>query len=344
MTHDNRIAVFVRARIAPIAEAWEQEVVRDIPCLRRLERGVLLNHFPEFLAALAAWVEGRQEEAQVGFELLAKGHAVQRLAHGIDLATLSSEYAVLRRILFRELAGESEPFSVDASVVRLSEGMDLAVREAIRRYAEERDVILDRFLSILGHDLRNPLNAITLGATQIGETPCGERLHELAAAVIERGSRRMNRMIGDLLAFAHARMGAGIPVTPVPCDMGKVCQQVVGELRVANPKRLLRLDVRGDVEGRWDPHRVAQALSNLVGNALEHGQDPVEVLVYEEQDRQSVVTVVRNRGDVWGAMRGGLGAIVHRVLDPVVARTSGRRKARARSRSGRLRAHEERRS
>ncbi len=149
----------------------------------------------------------------------------------------------------------------------------------------------DRYLGILGHDLRNPLSAIIMSAELIEHRP------EAAAARarrIQRSAQRMGVMIRDLLDFARRTLAAGIPVTKEPADLAAICADVADELGVANPGREIDVRASGDMSGVWDGDRLQQAISNLVGNALEHGSGVVQVEATGTHDR--VTITVKNRG------------------------------------------------
>jgi signal transduction histidine kinase len=85
-------------------------------------------------------------------------------------------------------------------------------------------------------------------------------------------------------------------MTPVAADLGAVCRRAVDELRAAIPGRRIELDVRGDTTGTWDPARIAQVVSNLVANALEHGARNAAVGLRVRGGADDVVVEVRNRG------------------------------------------------
>ena len=149
----------------------------------------------------------------------------------------------------------------------------------------------ERFIGILGHDLRNPVAAILMSAQLLEKIP---EPYAKAASLIIGSARRMEAMIRDLLDFARGRLGGGIPIAPTSCDLRMLCGQVVDEMKQAHPTRVVSFVGLGDLRGEWDPDRVAQVLSNLIGNAIKHGADPTMVAGFEEGD--DVVTTVHNPG------------------------------------------------
>jgi len=264
--------------------------------LARLERGALIDHLPEVLDGLAAWIEGRTQDAERAFNALAEGHAVQRLGFGIELPVVNIEYAWLRRIILSLLLEVPPSSEVQAELIRLNEGLDRAILFAIRRYTERRDYVRDRFIGILGHDLRNPLN-VTAMATQnlLSSNALAERERK-QVQMIERAAERMARMVNDVLDFTRGHLGGGIPVTPREDDMGGICRAAVEEAKTGNPGRTLVVHTEGDLRGNFDRDRVLQAIGNLVGNAIQHGADPVTVVAREAADQRAVETSVSNRG------------------------------------------------
>jgi two-component system sensor histidine kinase/response regulator len=167
---------------------------------------------------------------------------------------------------------------------------------AERERAQQAERMKDLFLGTVGHDLRNPLNAIVLGAQlTMRDADCGVPAHAVRATKIERAARRMEQMIEDILDLTRGQFAGGIPVSPVPTNLGEVCRAVVDECRLAQPEREVRLDTSGDLRGQWDPHRLGRVVSNLVGNAIEHGRDEV-VRVSATDQGARVVLEVHNGG------------------------------------------------
>jgi signal transduction histidine kinase len=193
-------------------------------------------------------------------------------------------------------------FKVGAFVELYTRGVQLQAKEVELRakhnaLSEARGAIRtkDEFISILGHDLRGPLNTIVVGATLMTEDAELPARHRKNAQRIVDSGHRMNRLVGDLLDFARTSLGGGIPVTRMASDMGQACRGIVEELQLANPAREISFHSEGDHHGEWDRDRVSQVVGNLVGNGLQHSHGgPVRLALVEEG--AMVVMKVSNQG------------------------------------------------
>jgi phosphoserine phosphatase RsbU/P len=151
-------------------------------------------------------------------------------------------------------------------------------------------------IGIVGHDLRNPLSTILMGAHLLLQREgLGEKETEIVRKMTNSASVAA-RMIDQLLDLTRSRLGRGIPVDAKCFDLNDVVQQLVGETELMHPDRPLHVESSGDLVGTWDSDRVHQLLGNLVGNAVEHGEPrtPIELRV---EGRQGEVCIeVSNRG------------------------------------------------
>jgi PAS domain S-box-containing protein len=152
----------------------------------------------------------------------------------------------------------------------------------------------DLFAGILGHDLRSPLNAITMAAFLLLKSDGLSEAQRQGVVRVQSAATRIKQLIDGLLDFTRARFGMGFPIRPASVDMGEICAHIVDEVRTAHPERVIQLVSVGDLHGSWDPERVAQVISNLVGNAVQHGEDPITV---EANDAaESVLVCISNHG------------------------------------------------
>jgi signal transduction histidine kinase len=139
--------------------------------------------------------------------------------------------------------------------------------EKQRQQLLQADHMLEMFVGILGHDLRNPLSAIVMTARAHLKQPRRSALQDPLMRIL-RNCERMGKMIDQLLDVTRIRLGGGVSLRPAPADLRGIAEQVVAEM-VENTNRLA-LEVSGDTTGTWDTGRLAQVLSNLVGNAIQH--------------------------------------------------------------------------
>ena len=296
MSSTSAVAEYLRQRKRAIGEDWERLVVAELGELAQLERGALIDHLPEVLDGLAAWVEGRTDIAEASFVALADGHALQRLGYGIELPVVNVEYGWLRRIVLQHLLAVPSSPEVRQQLIRLDEGLDRAIQLAVRRYTERRDYVRDRFIGILGHDLRDPLSAASMASHQLLDSHTLADSDRKRVLMIERAVQRMERMVGDVLDFARGHLGGGIPVTLADADLGEICRTAAAEAMSARPERHIEVNIAGDLHGTFDRDRVLQVVSNLLSNAIHHGEDPIVLSAWEADDHRAILTRVSNRG------------------------------------------------
>ncbi|TMQ18514.1 MAG: PAS domain S-box protein [Deltaproteobacteria bacterium] len=164
--------------------------------------------------------------------------------------------------------------------------------DAARRAAEYNE----QFTALLGHELRNPLNAIATSAQLLQRRATAPEIARPATRIV-LSAERMSRMIAQLLDLAHVRVAGGLALEPRPLDLTELCQLVIDELRQAHPSLHLELTATGALHGRWDGERLVQVVSNLVGNAIEHGDPRAAIRVHlDGRDPRRVTLRVENRG------------------------------------------------
>ncbi len=169
----------------------------------------------------------------------------------------------------------------------------IAEREACRR---QNDVFRDTFIGILGHDLRNPLSAIQAGVSLVRKQGKLDARNQDALDRVMRASVRMTNMIEEMLSLAQTRLAGGIPVKREPADLYQVIHKIVDEANLAYGHRVqLQIDDEGGA-GLWDGERFSQALANLLGNAIEHGEKNTPIAVHAWSSDVRVFLEVHNEG------------------------------------------------
>ena len=225
-------------------------------------------------------------------------HGVGRVGSGFNLNEVVSEYRALRASVLR-LWGESAPppdLQDLNDVSRFNEAIDQSLAKAVASYTHRIDQSRRMFLAILSHDLRNPLNSIRMSAYLASSRSKVDPESSQALSQIETSVQAISRLTMDLLDFAAAGLGAGIPVTMTPVNLELLGREVVEELKAVNPNRALRFDARGDLKCICDGGRLRQVISNLLSNALEHGSEGGEVELSIASDVSDITVTVRNQG------------------------------------------------
>ena len=191
-------------------------------------------------------------------------------------------------------------FELFAQLIALQLEADLRSRQVETLLLDEREAgeLREQFIAVLGHDLRNPLAAISMGATLLRRKAADPAAVANAAQRIERSAKRMSLLINDVLDFARGRLGSGIGVEFAETSaLGQSLEGVTAELREAHPERRIEADIAVDGLLRCDPERIQQLLSNLLGNALAHGAPDTPVRVTARLDGADAVIAVHNEGE-----------------------------------------------
>jgi phosphoserine phosphatase RsbU/P len=154
---------------------------------------------------------------------------------------------------------------------------------------------LDLFVSVLGHDLRDPLAAVMAAAGLLLRRGELTDLQKRNILRIKSSSERMARMIGDVLEFARGRTGH-MELRTAEANLHDLCRQVVDEFRLANPEREVQLHLEGHPEGRWDVDRLAQVISNLLSNANHYSPEGRPIALSSGDHEGGVYLSVFNQG------------------------------------------------
>jgi signal transduction histidine kinase len=221
-------------------------------------------------------------------------HADHRIAQRFDVNQVLAEFRALRASVLRLYAaggGEADLHGVE----RFNEAMDEALAASVRRFSDQVDLYKNQFVGVLSHDLRAPLSAITAGAALLTRTGELEAQRVRVASRILSSAQRMTRMIADLLDLTRMRLGAGLPIARKPMDLQALCDDVILELTTFHPDAAFECSSDGDLRGEWDADRLTQVVSNLVGNALQHG-DGTRVQIGTRDAGDEVLLRVHNTG------------------------------------------------
>ncbi|WP_170162320.1 ATP-binding protein [Caldimonas tepidiphila] len=302
---------FIRREIERIVASWEEFARTRLPAAQHLSSEDLRDHAKVLLLSIAADMEaeqssmeqqaksrGERPENAPEVTRYAREHAEHRFSEGFTLNEMVAEYRALRASVLRLWAQQrtGTDSSMLDQLIRFDEALDQGLTESIAWYSRRIEDSRNLLLGVLGHDLRNPLGAIRRSAQYLLLSDTLDGLQTKAVTRILNSTNRMREMVGDLLDFTRTRLGNGLPLVRGPGNLGEVCRQVVDELEAFHPERTLHLHCSGELSGCWDTRRVGQLVSNLVSNAIHHGQPEKPVTVVVCGDADAVTVSVHNEG------------------------------------------------
>jgi signal transduction histidine kinase len=283
-----------------LAQAFSSvPIASNFPAARSVREGrpvwlaspeTLEADFPEFTGAVR---DGFERKALVALPLRVHGEAVAGIGfafpetHAFD----EGERTFLTTLAARcESALERARLYEESQEARAAAEHSRAEAETLLRFNEVVS-------GILAHDLRNPLAAILMNARLLKNDVSPERARTIGTRIVSSGER-MSRMIDQILDWARARTGAGtIQLERTPCDLRAVADNILAELNAGKGDAPVRLETRGELHGQWDADRLAQVLSNLVANGLEHATTPGVVVSLDGAD-DAVRITVENEGQI----------------------------------------------
>ena len=304
-----RLSVFIRSNIEIILQEWE-DFASTLEPLVDSTRRQLRDHAQQMLMVICADLDTYQcaqesidkSQGNAPPELTATAaeiHAADRLESGFAIEELMAEYRALRasvlRLWQRTERGADELAVQD--MLRFNEAIDQSLTESVARYSAIARESQNVFLAILGHDVRNPLGAISMGAQTLRMDPSLSEKHHVVAGRMLGSARRVTEIVEDLIDFSTSRLGRSMPIAPAPMEAGSECQQVVEEMRTLHPQRTITFEQSGNLQVEWDRARIDQALSNLIANAIQHGEQgqPVWVTI---DGAENITITVQNQGEV----------------------------------------------
>ena len=175
---------------------------------------------------------------------------------------------------------------------------DITERRSAERVLEDADRRKDEFLAMLAHELRNPLAPIRNAAHTLTLLGTGDDRVRWVAGVVERQAGLMTRLVDDLLDVSRITSGK-ITLQRATVSIAAVLAQAVEAARPPAEGRgqALEVDVSADVG--WvdgDPVRLAQAVGNLLDNAIKYTEDGGRVRLWARAEADEVVIVVEDSG------------------------------------------------
>jgi len=305
-----RLARFIRDNVEPILAEWET-FARSLPGGGAMDVAALRDHAKEMLLVIARDLErpqsdraqdekarGERDAVEARDATAAQEHGTGRAGSGFTVGQMVAEFRALRasvtRLWLAEEAGRAQ--SDLADLIRFNEAIDQAIAESVSRFSQAVARTQERFLAILSHDLRTPLGAIITATRFMLDAGGLEEPNRTLVGRTSSSARRMNQMVLDLVEFTRTRLDDTIPVVRADVDARRLVHDVVVEIAASYPESVVQVEAVGDLRGQWDADRLAQALTNLVGNAVQHGAPGRPIRVSARGLADEVTLSVHNEG------------------------------------------------
>jgi len=335
------LSAFISDNLDAIVGEWEVFAKSLLPVAGTMSDLALRDHCREILLAAVADMQTRETDSQraakshghapqeAGADTAATAHGTLRHLSGFDLVQLVAEFRALRASVLalwsrRKPAGVAAAgapeFSTEASeieqITRFNEAIDQALAESVDSYSSAVTTSRDMFLAVLGHDLRGPLQAISMTGRLLLKPEMSESARHQAAMRIQRNSTTMGLLISDLLEFMRTRLGSGIPLARTACDFGPVCTTALETIRAGNPEQSFEEHMSGDLVISADAPRLHQALLNLLSNAVQHGDRGRAISLTVKGDDDGIEVRVTNFGLPIAE------SVLQTIFEPMVRATS----------------------
>ncbi|MEG9329048.1 sensor histidine kinase [Salinimicrobium catena] len=305
-----KLSHFIQENKDEITQEWIRYAQNNISRTFGMDLEEVTDHVKEILDRISKDMESsqtadEQEKKSMGNKIMsfqdteaATAHGEQRLDFGFDFMQLSSEFRALRASVLRLWAQKSRKENWEADfydMIRFNEAIDEIWMISLERFQTKLDESKNLFLGKLGHDLRNPIAAVK-GANAILSLTDDKTKKEKALNLSRSSIKRMTELIDNLLELTELRLGTGMNIKRSNSDLQERLEEIVHEVQLGYSEANIILDAPQPVEGEWDILRIEQMVSNLIINAIGHGEPGGEVYVKLSKEEGQALLTVHNHG------------------------------------------------
>jgi signal transduction histidine kinase len=313
LDYEQTLATLARLIVPNLAESCAVDIIDGEGSLRR---AAVAHRNPEDETVLKSQIGSVRRDAPDALVRIMQsgdatiiGSASPLFEYVTGNAAVSSRTLMLLPLVSRgqtigvvsAVAAESKPFTRDdlAVFTEVARGASLAIDNA-RLYLESQQAVRAReeVLAIVSHDLRNPLNAVTLGSSllKMSDSIAAEDREQIEA--IESAAKRMSRLIADLLDVTRLEGGKRLPIELEIVEVASLLGEAEELFRVQSAAASVTMQYRaGELPPvQADRHRIMQVLSNLIGNSLKFTPPGGRIDVEASGEDGQVRFMVRDTG------------------------------------------------
>jgi two-component system phosphate regulon sensor histidine kinase PhoR len=301
-----RLAALIRSEQEPLLAQWRQQV-RRLPSAQDLPTPVLNDHIPALLEELVEelHVASRKSIADALLEGSPPVHGRQRQQAGFDIVEVVAEYNILRGCI-HELA-ESHGIRLAGAPFRiLNRVLDEAIGLSVQTFATQQALEVQRrreeYLAFVAHDLRTPLNAVSL-ATSFLEVTQGRNAEAETAQMLKalrRNVRKLESLVTTVLKENdHVRTESGVQLERRELDLWPLVETMIHDLHPVAGTASTRLlnRIPEDLTAWADATLLTRVFQNLIANAINYTpRGEVEIGAREAGPGGAVECWVRDNG------------------------------------------------
>ncbi|MGQ9426953.1 sensor histidine kinase [Gilvimarinus sp. F26214L] len=294
----HRAGAFVEQNLETIFQRWEDQVRRSVPAAREQDSLLLRNHLLPYMAVMmemldCADVASVRKELAGNPEMVASANEthgrLRATLPGYSIDQLIEEYICLRQVLSDVLEQEA---LLDRHVLEVvTAANERAIELAASQFTQSLQSLRQKAISMLMHDIRNPLNVVTLGAAAAGKQVADPTVQDQLTKVVQN-ARRIDKMVSEFLDAVRLEAGEGLELEFAQEDLRTILKEVTEGAILAYPNRVEVAMPEHPVEGHFDRAGLARAVENLVSNAINHGapERPVRVEL-STQGQENIISV-----------------------------------------------------
>lgn len=297
-----RLPDYISSNIELILADWET-FARGLPAGSGKNKSGLRDHAALLLTAAVEDMNSKQTATQKGeksqgeVDNNAEGEdtdasvlpGMERASAGFGVNELLAEYRALRTSVIQLWGlGKKSYDNLDVEdILRFNESIDQSLAVSAKTFTDRIERAQQTFLAILGHDLRNPVNAIKLGTVVLSEKQATRQNWDDVIKQMASSADTMEQLISDLIQFAGSVLGPQPPLVKTKTSLRYLCQDVIAGVKATNPTLTICFEPSGEFFGEWDEARLRQVVSNLLSNSVQCGalDTPIDIKLTEEDSQ-----------------------------------------------------------
>ncbi|HEX7712284.1 MAG TPA: PAS domain-containing sensor histidine kinase [Sphingomonadaceae bacterium] len=226
---------------------------------------------------------------EVALDVLhADGSKLPVLANAAEKRSASGEHLFTRLTLIKSVERRAYERNLQTS---------LATAEAAYTAEHDAAILREQFIAVLGHDLRNPLAAITAGIQMLRKHETLSERGKVVAREMSASVSRASALIDNVLDFARNRLGNGLAIErDSKAPLTPVLEQVIAEMRAVAPDHVIESRFSIDEPVSCDRVKIGQLASNLLANAVTHGAPDIPIVFSAATSPSHLTITVSNGG------------------------------------------------